>query len=113
MSDLPLPHSRCLSPPEETFFLFGARGTGKSTWLRESLRGAATVDLLDETLFQELLREPGRFADYARPLPRGAWVVVDEVQRLPALLNEVHRAIESDRFSSATRQAGPKGMRWR
>lgn len=88
------PHGRILLPPEESFFLFGARGTGKSTWLREALGDATSFDLLDETLYQELLREPGRFADYLRPLPRGARVVVDEVQRLPALLNEVHRAIE-------------------
>lgn len=80
--------------PSASFFLFGLRGVGKSTWVREQLPDAHRVDLLDEGLFQNLLVDPSQFAGELRRLEEGSWVVVDEVQRLPGLLNEVHRFIE-------------------
>jgi uncharacterized protein len=80
--------------PTESFFLFGLRGVGKSTWMREQLPDAHRIDLLDEGLYQDLLADPGQFAGELRRLDPGSWVVVDEVQRLPGLLNEVHRFIE-------------------
>jgi len=81
-------------PPRSSFFLFGLRGVGKSTWVREQFPDAHRFDLLDEALFQSLLADPARFAGELRRLDPGSWVVVDEVQRLPGLLNEVHRFIE-------------------
>jgi hypothetical protein len=51
-------------------------------------------DLLDETLYLELLVRAAGFADRIRHLPPRSWICVDEVQRLPSLLNEVHRSIE-------------------
>ncbi len=87
-------YARLLRPPDESFFLLGLRGSGKSTWARQHFPRATRVDLLDEARFQSYLREPGLFGAEVRRERRGAWVVVDEVQRLPALLNEVHRAIE-------------------
>jgi predicted AAA+ superfamily ATPase len=80
--------------PSQSFFLFGLRGVGKSTWVRERLPDAHRFDLLDEGLYQGLLADPAPFAGELRRLERGSWVVVDEVQRLPGLLNEVHRFIE-------------------
>jgi len=80
--------------PQGSFFLFGLRGAGKSTWIREQLPSAHRFDLLDERLYQDLLADPGPFAGELRRLDPGSWVVVDEVQRLPGLLNEVHRFIE-------------------
>jgi predicted AAA+ superfamily ATPase len=80
--------------PKGSFFLFGARGVGKSTWARETLEDAHRFDLLDEGLFQSFLAEPGLFGAELRTLEPDRWVVVDEVQRIPGLLNEVHRAIE-------------------
>ena len=87
-------YPRRLQPPRESFFLFGLRGVGKSTWARQRFPKAPRIDLLDEGRFQSYLRDPSRFADELRRQARGSWVVVDEIQRLPALLNEVHRAIE-------------------
>lgn len=80
--------------PGGSFFLFGLRGVGKSTWIRGQLPDAHRFDLLDEGLYQELLADPEPFAGELRRLDPGGWVVVDEVQRLPGLLNEVHRFIE-------------------
>jgi predicted AAA+ superfamily ATPase len=80
--------------PSGSFFLFGLRGVGKSTWIRERLPDAHRFDLLDEGLYQGLLADPAPFAGELRRLDPGAWVVVDEIQRLPGLLNEVHRFVE-------------------
>ncbi|MDA8180483.1 MAG: ATP-binding protein [Desulfobacteria bacterium] len=87
-------YPRLLFPPKGSFFLFGPRGTGKSTWLRTTFPSAHTIDLLDESLYQSLLADIGRFAGELRAVPKGTVVVVDEIQRIPSLLNEVHRHIE-------------------
>lgn len=90
LSELP----RIYRPPTDSFFLFGLRGVGKSTWVGRRFPDAHRFDLLDEGLYQSLLADPGQFAGELRRLDPGSWVVVDEVQRLPSLLNEVHRFIE-------------------
>jgi predicted AAA+ superfamily ATPase len=93
--------SRRLTPPNQSFFLLGPRGSGKSTWLRTNFPDAYVVDLLSEEHYQRLLAQPGRFADELRAIEPGRWVVVDEIQRLPALLNEVHRFGEEKRLRFA------------
>jgi len=90
-------YHRLLTPPKGSFFLFGVRGAGKSTWAREQFPDAHVVDLLDESRYQALLAHPGLLAMELRTLPAQRIVVLDEVQRVPALLNEVHRAIETTR----------------
>lgn len=82
-------YTRRLVLPERSFFLFGPRGTGKTTWLRELLPDAHWVDLLADRELVRLLREPGLLTREVEALPARSWVVVDEVQKLPALLNEV------------------------
>jgi predicted AAA+ superfamily ATPase len=86
-----------MAAPKGSFFLFGVRGVGKSTWTREAFPDAHVVDLLDEARYQTLLANPGMLALELRDLPRQRVVILDEVQRVPSLLNEVHRAIEGDR----------------
>ena len=93
----PRPYRRLLEAPKGSFFLFGLRGVGKSTWTRDAFPDAYVVDLLDETRHQTLLANPGLLALELREVARSRVVVLDEVQRVPALLNEVHRAIESER----------------
>jgi len=83
-----------LTLPKQSFFFLCPRGTGKSTWLKESLPQAHVFDLLDEGLYQKYLGAPSLFAAELKTLPSSGWVVIDEIQRLPNLLNEVHRAIE-------------------
>ncbi|MXW94585.1 MAG: ATP-binding protein [Acidimicrobiaceae bacterium] len=80
--------------PEQSFFLLGMRGVGKSTWARQALPGALRLDLLDEALFTDLLADPSLFRQLLSGAGPGDWVVVDEVQRIPSLLNEAHRLIE-------------------
>jgi uncharacterized protein len=90
-------YSRLTAPPKGSFFLLGIRGVGKSTWARAAFPDAHVVDLLDERRYHTLVANPGLLADELRPLPVRRPVVIDEVQRVPALLNEVHRAIEASR----------------
>ena len=90
-------YRRLLKAPEQSFFLFGMRGAGKSTWSRQAFPDAHRFDLLDEGLFQSYLRDARLFGRELLRIPATHTVVVDEVQRLPALLNDVHRFIESHR----------------
>ena len=78
----------------QSFFLFGPRGTGKTTWLKQRFPDAIYLDLLDHALYLELLARPQRLRDLIPPGYDG-WVVLDEVQRTPLVLNEVHRLIEA------------------
>jgi predicted AAA+ superfamily ATPase len=79
--------------PDHSFFLFGPRGTGKTTWLKHMLPDALWFDLLRTQMVLALSRQPESFRQQVEALPRGRWVVIDEVQRMPALLNEVHALI--------------------
>jgi len=88
-------YDRMIEPPRQSFFLLGMRGAGKSTWVRTALPHALYLDLLDESLYRDLLADPSLFGQSIEHLSRDDWVVVDEIQRLPMLLNEVHRFIES------------------
>lgn len=85
--------TRQLNVPERSFFLFGPRGTGKTTWLRQELPIALWFDLLRTQTFLELSQHPDLFRQRVEGSPRGGWVVIDEIQRLPTLLNEVHALI--------------------
>jgi uncharacterized protein len=86
---------RFLEPPRQSFFLFGPRGTGKSTWLRQALPDAVVVDLLQPDVARDLIARPERLRDIVNATPRNATIVLDEVQRVPDVLNVVHSLIES------------------
>ncbi|MCX5908968.1 MAG: AAA family ATPase [Deltaproteobacteria bacterium] len=92
---------RLLQRPERSFFLFGPRGTGKSTWLQQVLPDAFRLDLLDSSLFLELSRDPHRLEALISSRPAGTWVVLDEIQKVPSLLDEVHRLMELHRWRFA------------
>jgi predicted AAA+ superfamily ATPase len=89
-------YSRIIKPPKsKSFFLLGPRGTGKSLWARDQLEGEKLVfDLLDAGIFREFLAAPERLGQRIPPKFKG-WVVLDEIQKAPNLLDEVHRLIES------------------
>jgi len=85
--------TRLFHLPDHSFFLFGPRGTGKTTWLRHVLPDALWFDLLRTQTFLALTRQPEFLRQQIEARPKRSWVVVDEVQRLPSLLNEVHALI--------------------
>lgn len=86
-------YTRRLGRPDRSFFLFGPRGTGKTTWLRQAFPDAVWFDLVRNAELLRLMRDPDSFRQHVEAAPRGAWVVVDEVQRHPALLNDVQDLI--------------------
>jgi len=92
-------YTRRLALPKRSFLLLGPRGTGKTTWLRQMLPKARWYNLLLDKDLIRLMREPGQFRREVEAMPAGAWIVVDEVQKLPGLRNEVH-----DLLSAAPRR---------
>lgn len=91
--------TRELKRIETSAFLFGPRGTGKSTWIKANYQADTVVyDLLNTTELIRLSREPSLLYRETAHLPPGSWVVVDEVQKVPDLLNEVHRIIEEKKI---------------
>ena len=86
--------TRKLAPPKESYFLFGPRGTGKSTWLMHHYPKAVRIDLLlgeEERLFGSY---PERIRALALSSEPGTVLILDEVQRVPRLFPEIHAIIE-------------------
>jgi predicted AAA+ superfamily ATPase len=74
----------------ETFFLWGPRQTGKTTLLRQAYPDATWVDLLKADEYRRYLERPELLREELRSRPPTGQVVIDEVQKVPALLDEVH-----------------------
>lgn len=106
-----LMYTRSLKREKTSFFLLGPRGTGKSTWLKHHFRQAKVINLLDEALYQSYLGDISLFYDTLKGLKSGSWVVVDEIQRLPNLLNEVHRLIEEKKLRFALTGSSARKLR--
>lgn len=85
---------RHITSPKGSFFLFGPRGTGKTTWLHAAFPKATWVNLLDAETFRIFSARPERLRELVGPLA-GQHVIVDEVQRIPELLPVIHDLIES------------------
>jgi predicted AAA+ superfamily ATPase len=80
----------------KSFFLFGPRGTGKSTWLKQNYPQHFVIDLLNAESYRLLLGNPHRLTDF---IPNGTrTVIIDKVQKIPALLDEVHRLMENKKI---------------
>lgn len=84
-----------LSAGNESTFLWGARQTGKSTLLKSLFPKSLYFDLLLSEQFERLLRQPGLLRQIAEANDLPGPVIIDEIQRIPALLNEVHWLIEN------------------
>ena len=85
---------RFLQIPEQSCFLLGPRGTGKSTWLRDRLPDALYLDLLDPALHRSLSARPERLREFLAGSPGNGSVVIDEIQRVPELLTVIHAILE-------------------
>lgn len=94
-------YTRTIKVPEnKSFFLFGPRGTGKTTWLKANLPNALFFDFLDSDTYVNLLARPNRLGEMIPP-GWSDWIVLDEVQRVPQILYEVHRLIEERKLRFA------------
>lgn len=93
-------------------FLFGPRQTGKTTWLHQRFPNSPLFDLLHGEVFLRLSREPGRLRqELATVNPASGPVLIDEIQKLPGLLDEVHGLIENRGFRFVLAASSPVKLR--
>lgn len=85
---------RFFDPPADHFFLLGPRGTGKTWWTKQRFPNALRVDLLDPETLRRLAAHPERLREMAGAQKKLHHIVIDEVQKLPELLEVVHLMIE-------------------
>lgn len=86
---------RLPAPPGESFFLWGPRQAGKSSLLRATYPGTRLIDLLLSEEYVRYTHRPGLLRDELRDAPAGTLTLIDEIQKVPALLDEVHWLIEN------------------
>lgn len=86
--------TRFLQPPSQGFFLFGPRGTGKSTWLAQMFPLALRIDLLAPELLRAFRARPERLRERIAAEPEAHTIVIDEIQKAPQLLDVVHSLLE-------------------
>src|SRR5687768_6436672 len=104
---------RLLSLPlgnNNSIFLFGPRGTGKTSYIKEYLKKYLYLDLLDFSVYAMLQADPSRLETLI-PSNYQEWIVIDEVQRIPELLNEVHRLIEHRGFKFILTGSSARSLR--
>lgn len=90
-------YSRIFTPPQKTsYFLFGPRGSGKSSWLKSHYQKSNYIDLLDAEIYNDLMANPKNLSKYIKDSKYP--IIIDEVQKIPTLLDEVHRLIESKKY---------------
>ncbi len=93
---------RQLKKPIRSFFLFGPRATGKSTWLKKHLPHSLHFDLLRNDMYFTLSGDPKAFCERVLAVnPKKTWIIVDEIQRIPVLLNDVHSLMENEGYQFA------------
>ena len=97
-------YKRNLKFINHSFFLFGPRGVGKSTWLKEVIKDYKSdvlyIDLLLTSKYLEYLNDPSKLVSVVRAKPKDTLIIIDEVQRIPELLNEVHYLMENDGYKN-------------
>jgi uncharacterized protein len=93
-----------------SFFLFGPRGTGKTTWLKNNFSNSIYLDLLESKLNRILSSQPEKLENYI-PKNYKNWIILDEVQKIPELLNEVHRLIENNKYKFILSGSSARGLR--
>ncbi|MFA6408647.1 MAG: ATP-binding protein [Gammaproteobacteria bacterium] len=94
----------------QSFFLFGPRGVGKTSWIKENYPDALYFDLLNDDIYREFLARPVRLSEKI-PSDYKDWVIIDEVQKIPDLLNEVHRLIENRKLKFILTGSSARSLR--
>jgi uncharacterized protein len=93
-------YKRILKKPllsSKSFFLFGPRGVGKTTWLNTHLTKTLYLDLLRPEIYSILITHPERIRSLIESDKNASIVIIDEIQKIPRLLDEVHRLIETEK----------------
>lgn len=85
---------RSFTPPKHSYFLFGPRGTGKSSWTAKLYPDALLIDFLQPDTVRRYQGYPERIRDVVHGQSEGRTIIVDEVQRVPEVLSVVNRLIE-------------------
>lgn len=85
---------RYFQAPEDSYFLFGPRGTGKSTWVKGHYKDSIIIDLLEPDTYRVYHSFPERFSEFVLAHPNCKTFIIDEVQKTPELLSVVHQLIE-------------------
>ncbi len=94
-------YSRSIQLPDKSFLLLGPRGTGKSTLLKEKIDSKVTIDLLISSQFISLQQNPSSIRQLVRYLSPGDWILIDEIQKIPILMDEVHSLYEDMKLNFA------------
>ncbi len=95
---------------KKSFFLFGPRGTGKTAWIKTHIPTGLYLDLLETGVYTDLLAQPQRLESLIPPNFKD-WIIIDEVQKIPQLLNEVHRLIESHHYKFVLTGSSARSLR--
>lgn len=85
---------RFFQESEQSFFLFGPRGTGKSTWVTQNIKKAFYIDLLAADVYRSFSARPERLRETAEAQTGTNTIVIDEVQKIPELLDVIHQLME-------------------
>ncbi len=84
--------------PNDSILLLGPRGIGKSTFVKEIIKPDLIIDLLQAKNQRELSINPSKLESLVGHLKKGQIVFIDEIQKIPELLDEVHRLIEEKKI---------------
>jgi len=103
-----------VAPETASFFLFGPRGTGKTSWVQSRFPDALLFDLLESKVYLDLMADPQTLGRRIPASHRGP-VIIDEIQKVPSLLDEIHRLIETRKLrfiltGSSARKLRRKGV---
>lgn len=93
-------YQRLLKKPlkgKQSLFLFGPRGSGKTSWLKKEVPHGLFIDLLNQETYFNLVKNPHGLVELI-PNNFKDWIIIDEIQKIPELLNEVHRLIEENHY---------------
>ncbi len=102
---------RLLSLPKSSFMLLGPRGTGKSTLIRNVVPVDLEIDLLQSKNYLALSSNPSHLQALTKDLKAGSWVFLDEIQKIPSLLDEVHSLLESKKLNFALSGSSARKLR--
>jgi uncharacterized protein len=95
----------------DSIFLWGARQVGKTTLLENQYPNARYYDLLQSTEFERLFRRPSLLSEELETATEGELVIIDEIQKIPQLLDEVHRLIHKKKLRFILSGSSPRKLK--